>query len=1001
MHPSRRLAVGSFLTLFFLCAALSTAAGGRPEPDGHYNDPARFVVTPDVVQPDLPAFTATAGAFGNSLIKGGGGYEPVVWRNKFHVQQDSPDRVFAGKSALNRWNTLKEGFLDGGHVRVYRIVDGEFRLVRRDQIPDDGYHCSGWLDSTGGGKIVPAGTTEFTYRWDSYNRPDVPYYFTVTAVDKNGNESAHAEAVEVIRPDDVGKEKPENTLKGFKASSDQKDRKAPGAPAGLKGEVLPNGNYRLTWNAVEADDLAGYRIYRSDYAPEDQEGYYIELAHSPDDPDRHIKEGDMVIVSKKFYSFSRRRYHSNRVWNAGQANKAAMPGMVGFYPDEDPSKTWKLVPHDENSPVTGGGETCLRLALKDGARQSLATYNHSGTGQSWYTVLRKKPYRVEVWLKHDGAGEKPVRFELTGFYDDRIDPITFHAGNQWEKHEATFTPPVVQEGDRPNQMRLRFSGPGTFYVDNFRVYRADTDYLDMLPRDAEAFRNSGMAALRTHGPIKTGTTTYSMEQFTNPRGAIEGVAYQNTLPQMLRVMRKLDVTPWLQVEMHMSPEEWRGLVEYMAAPYDPDTDSPESKPWAYKRYTQGQRRPWVEEFDRIYFELSNETWNWLFRPWIFNRMTDASNGEEYARGEVYGMYQEHVRSIMKESPFWNQAGLDEKLVFMLGGWSGQRYGRNAARRSPHSAYMNIAAYNGGWDEGEGPPQVNDPSFFNVLAQVSQTAIPRAERHLREKLMLQEEHGIDLELGTYEAGPGYALNGLNNARVTPEQARQQELVMKSMAAGTATLDSFLARSYRNFRLQNFFTFSHGTHWSSHAKWYNGGQAYPCWRVLELFNNHATGDMLRTETRSVPHVDLQEFRRRQAVEDAPLAGVYATREGDRVALFILSRKIADFPKKGDDGYIPVTVELPFSRVDAIRLYRMAGDPRANNVDEKQVEVESERIPASEFAQEFQLNEARGADDRGLPPAATFLYIFEGVEVPEGSIVPAGSLLSHAQSAGGLQR
>ncbi|MFO8006137.1 MAG: hypothetical protein R6V05_00210 [Candidatus Brocadiia bacterium] len=988
MHVRRRYSLTAILALLLISVPISATRAGGPE---HYSDPARFVVTTDVVQQDIPPFTATAGAFGNSLLRSGGGFEPVVWRHMFLPNRDSPDRVLADQNAFTRWDTLREGFLDGASVRVYRIVNGTFRLVREGRIPEGGYHCSGWLSVTGDGKLVPAGSTEYTFKWAGYNRPDVPYYFTVTAVDESGAESAFAQPVHVVRPDEVARENPDNTLTAFKPAKENTDESAPSAPDGLRGQVLENGNYRLSWNGVRASDLAGYRIYRSDYAPEHHKGFYAQLAQRPQDPGKHIKAGDMVIVSKKFYSFSRNRYHSNRVWGAGQANHAGMPGLVGFYPDEDPHANWRLVPHAEDSPVPEGGETCLKLELKEGAsRQGLATYNHSGTGQTWYEVLETKPYKVEVWLRHDGEGKKPVRFSLNGFYGDKIEPIEFQATSRWQKHEATFTPPVVQDGSRANQMRLQFRGPGTYYVDNFRVYRADTAYLDLLPRDHEAFRRSGMTALRTHGPIKTGTSTYSMEQYTNAGGAIEGVRLGNTLPQMLRVMRDLGVRPWLQVEMHMSPREWQGLVEYLAAPYDPATDSPESKPWACKRYRQGQQRPWVEEFDSIWFELSNETWNWLFSPWIFHATTDAATGEKYGRGEVYGMYQEYVRSVMKESPYWDQADLDEKLVFVLGGWSGQRYGRQAASRSPHSQYMTIAAYNGGWDEGEGPPQLTDASFFNVLAQVNQTAIPRADRHLRERLRLKREEGVAIELGTYEAGPGYALNGLNNARVTKEQARQQELVMKSLTAGTATLDSFLARAYRTFRTQNFFTFSRGPTWSSHAEWYRGGQAYPCWVVLELFNQHATGDMLRTETVSCPSMDLRGFRRRKAVEDAPLAAVYATREGDRVGLFIVSRKIPDYPVTGDDGYTPVTVELPFSEVESITLYRMAGDARANNFHERQVEVETEAIPVTEFSAQFRLNEAPGAEDRGLPPAATFLYVFEGVNAPQGRPVPPSSLV-----------
>ena len=202
-------------------------------------------------------------------------------------------------------------------------------------------------------------------------------------------------------------------------------------------------------------------------------------------------------------------------------------------------------------------------------------------------------------------------------------------------------------------------------------------------------------------------------------------------------------------------------------------------------------------------------------------------------------------------------------------------------------------------------------------------------------------------------------------------------MKSMTAGTATLDSFLARAQHGYWADGFFTFSEGHRWSSHAKWYRGGQAYPSWRMLEVFNNHGTGDMLNVETKSIPSLDIPAFKRRQAVKDAPLAAAYATRKGDRFTLFVLSRKIPDYPKKGDDGFIPVTVDLPFASADKITLHRLTGDHTAHNFDSREVEVETIDIPDTAFRQSFVVNAATGAADRGLPPASVFIYVFTGIK------------------------
>ena len=82
-----------------------------------------------------------------------------------------------------------------------------------------------------------------------------------------------------------------------------------------------------------------------------------------------------------------------------------------------------------------------------------------------------------------------------------------------------------------------------------------------------------MRILRTHGPIKTQLTSYSMESFLGSAGNVGGVPKGNSLGQMLEMFQKSNIIPWLQIEYHMSPSEWLAFMEYMAAPFDPKTDS--------------------------------------------------------------------------------------------------------------------------------------------------------------------------------------------------------------------------------------------------------------------------------------------------------------------------------------------------------------------------------------------------------------------------------------------
>ena len=951
-----------------------------------YRRPAFFTVTEQVVNEDVEPFTATIGAFGNALVSAA--FEPAVFRTRFFAEGDAPDRVVLSASAITGYDVLREGFYDGAEVRVYRVVDGKVRIVRRDRVAQGGSSMSGWVLASGDGKLVPAKSGsdkgQYIYAFDDYNRTGVPYWFTVVSVDKNGVESEKATAVRVERASaKLGRKLDPTERVSFKAAKTVPSGGLPPAkPQALSASYeAAAGAAILKWEATTSDAIAGYRVYRSDYAPEThRNGYYLKLEGGvPKDPEATIRKGDWVIVGKTFASFSRNQYHSNRVWGSHQ-NKAAMPNGMAFFPDEDSALTWVLEPHSGDTPVTDAGATCAKFSMKEGAKLLFEEYNYGPTEQAWYRVLQPgQKFVVEFWARQEGMTNPTAIFKLNGYYNGKVAPQTFTIGKTWQLFRATFNVDQLYEGKGGiGQTSLGFNGPGTLWLDNYRVYEEAAPFLDYMPQEYADLKASGMKALRTHAFIKSSTHTHDMAQLTNPRGAISGLDKGNTLPQTLGMMEKAGVLPWLQVEMHMTPEEWLGFVEYLAAPYDPAKDKPADKPWAYKRFAQGRRDPWTDAFPRIDFEISNETWNWLFQPWVFESMTDGKTGREYNRAEVYGLFQEHVIDCLKASPYWASSGLDTKVRFILGGWRIQEYGLKAVTTSKRSHVVTRAGYNGGWDEGEGPSEGTDASLFMTTIHPGQSAIPEAVEMKMKRDKMKTEGIADFQIGTYEAGPGYALSGLNNqARMTEAQVRSQEETMKSLAAGTATLDTFLGRAANDYDLQNFFTYYHGrSHWVSHTSLQNNSRPHPSWMTLALFNTKAIGDMLKVVSEGLPVVDLPAFNRRKATLDVPLAACYATRLRDRLCLFVLSRKINKYPIAADDGFTAVTITLPIRGAKSVTLYRMVGDPRSHNLDSEQVRIETRTLPPSVAKPVFVVDDKTGADVRGLPPGATLLYVFEGI-------------------------
>ncbi len=950
-------------------AVLGMAALSNDEADTR---DARFLVTGDVINSDLPPVSATivGRGFANGSRFASGGFEPMIFRNAFLATQDAPDRVIAEPRTISNWDSWREGAFDGADIDIWRIENGVFRLVRRDRIAEGGFHASGWNGMPTGGRIVPGDLNHAELTWEPWYRPDADTWFMVRAMAEDGTLSPPSEAAKASSGDPKRRRKKDEDAPGF-IRFEVKPKEGPGGPAAPRDVRVvpgPDGRPHLSWSSSASGPRpAGYVIYRSSTPPEKQSGYFLALEGGAGKPS--VRAGDLVMLRKTFREISRAEFATDRSWEAG-ALRRLRPGGLTSWQDEETGRSWTLRPHAPDTAVTDPGETYVEFQLDFGKSAELRVGITGGRDQDWYDVLQPgKTYRIEAWLRSERPGRAVFRFTGNSAYSKIMRPIIFETRPEWRQVSAEFTlPSVLEKG--ANVMQLELKGPGVFSVDNLHLYRADAPYMALLPEDRARIADAGLKVLRTHALIKTFSITYDLQQLTNPAGGASGTEGNATLPQLLSAMETTKTEPWLQIEPHFSPEEWAGLVEYLAAPAD-------AGPWADKRRRQGREAPWTDAFDHIYFEIGNETWNRMFRPWTFQGMTDAATGARYKPGEVYGMFQEQVIAALRASPWWAKARLDDKVTFVIGGWNINNYGGQAARRSPHSSLVTLAPYIGGWDADQGLPTQEPHTYFGILNWISQNSIPTARRHMAWAADAMRAGHAPIEVGTYEAGPGYVMNGLNGAKVTKEQAEAQERVMKSQAVGTATLDNYLGQAAVGYRLQNFFTYGEGERWTSHAKWHKGGQAFPSWKLTALFNREGLGDMLKVETLSTPTADLPKAHRKEEVDDAPLTAVYATRKGDRLNVFVLSRRIPDYPVKGDDGCTPVEIALPFRSAAKVTLHRMAAPYDADNVEADNVKIETLDLAPPADPARFKMGEATGAPACGLPAAAAFLYVFEGVK------------------------
>ena len=117
-------------------------------------------------------------------------------------------------------------------------------------------------------------------------------------------------------------------------------------------------------------------------------------------------------------------------------------------------------------------------------------------------------------------------------------------------------------------------------------------------------------------------------------------------------------------------------------------------------------------------------------------------------------------------------------------------------------------------------------------------------------------------------------------------------------------------------------------------------------------------------------------RRDVRNAPQIAVYATRDGDRVNVFVLSRRIPGHPDPEEDGCTPVEIALPFAAAQSLTVHRMAGPYDAHNIESDAVKIERRPLPAPADASRLRVDAATGGEACGMPPASALLYVYEGV-------------------------
>jgi len=773
-------------------------------------------------------------------------------------------------------------------------------------------------------------------------------------------------------------------------------------------QAVPGDGYvTVSWDPSPSADVVAYRLLRS-VVPAAEQEQRVHL--SPGAPPLHPY--DYVLLEKRFVNFDMSLVHP-RVRGIGN-------------PVDEPNWYWNadldqvdftIVPHPEPVPaeMTDPGETCLRIDAQPG-QVVMNQYKFIGTDiegeSSWYAYLEPgRQYRAEFWMRQEGlAGQGMVRFDFRPLYESFPYPdihADFEVTGQWQRFVYDF---VAPQGPPPTGVwhygpALTFTGPGSLWMDNGRVYRwdsvedRDTPYVPnatVFDEFMAAQHDSGAkGAHRIWFLHHDATMDHILSWRSNPHVNIDWQTrvdgtLEMTLPMGLEFDHRTGdspetrVRPWL-VMQHMvhSEQDWLNLMEYLGAPYDPEVDTPESKPYAYRRYTQrGVGTPWTEEFAEIIIEFGNETWhNGVFEDWIGFHL----HGWVHQGGPEYGLFAQYLIDVARSSPYWQSQGLGRKVRFALGGnytgyvddqgdvWG---YVEEAMQECPEGDYAGHANYVGPkWETGDTSYETFDDhgvqeTLVGFLTGVEPNQLLMSAA--RERLA---ELGFVYDLAAYEGGPsGYALPGTVGAG----QVETSEQYGKSLAMAVACVDGWM-RSYRDgWTHQCFLGYGQGTHWNSHTPIQDGFRPSPGWLALSMRNRYAAGHLLGVVENTVPTYE------RLPGEVLPLAGAYALRNGDDWSVLVVSRKL-DGEHDGidfGDGCTPVTLHLPFEAAEQIELHTLTGDPRESNRFEMKIDIESQIIPAGAVSGGlFSINEFTGGSENGMPPGSIYLYVFHapGVALP----------------------
>lgn len=659
----------------------------------------------------------------------------------------------------------------------------------------------------------------------------------------------------------------------------------------------------------------------------------------------------------------------------------------------------KHVPATKEAPAgVDFGKGTLEMTPADGvAHVWFKLFGATGRSDSgWYGKFDEGvTYRYETWVKELGTGgilklgfgENQSHGLDGGHFGNTSLNREFQAPGEWTRIGYTFTAPSTPAEGGIVGAIIRYEGAGKLLVDNVKlqpVYEdgdADRPFVIYQPlfrtlmdcqppvghkgacRVWPGLSSDPMAQLLDWHPGSDLRLTDSIG--VNPNG-------RTSIPKSLLILEatgdapETRMVPWIITQVTHDEEEHRQLVEYLAAPYDPAIDTPENKPFAYRRVQQrGNNVPWTDTFREVIIEFGNENWhNRANANWI----GVGRSGNVHGGGPEFGLFNKYMIGQMQKSPYWN-----DTLTVCIGGnysagvnddGSVSGFGQEATVKAGGiNNYHSHATYIGPrWETGESSQStIDDAGVQKTLFAYR----PVKEGEWAKQQATHErlhELGFGVRMSAYEGGP----SGFGLRAKTKAEDRAGEYYGKSYAMGTAVLDSWLDAWAKGWTHQCYLNFGQGKWWNSHTSMSQGHRPSPGWLTQVMINRTvANMDMVTAEVANSPVYPVptpQKGKKYKPGEvpttDTATIHAHAFKREGRLAVAVVNLH-RDNPQA-------VEIKLPIKNAKTITRHHLQGGPRDSNMDEMAVTLAQTEVDPT------LLNE--GILQQQIPAGSGVVFVFE---------------------------